>query len=256
MFKPNLFNFNGNNKVSFTMNTEVFLILIIGIFLGFYIQTVIGFAGSLIALPILLFVMELPDAIAYISIFYLFSSIFLISKEWKKIDRKIIMKLILASVIGVVLGTLALTFSKPIFLKKGLGVFILLYVAYVYFGKRQVKLNKVGIVGFGIFAGFFSGLFSTGGPLYVICVENSVKNVKTFRATMIGILGIVTLVRIPALALSGILNSSHIKMTLLVFPIFLFAQFLGKRTFMKINENLFKKSLMVLLCISGLILMF
>ena len=135
MFKPNLFNFNGNNKVSFTMNTEVFLILIIGIFLGFYIQTVIGFAGSLIALPILLFVMELPDAIAYISIFYLFSSIFLISKEWKKIDRKIIMKLILASVIGVVLGTLALTFSKPIFLKNGLGVFILLYLAYVYFVK-------------------------------------------------------------------------------------------------------------------------
>ncbi len=43
-----------------------------------------------------------------------------------------------------------------------------------------MKLNKVGIVGFGIFAGFFSGLFSTGGPLYVICVENSVKNVKTF----------------------------------------------------------------------------
>ncbi|MHB1197786.1 MAG: sulfite exporter TauE/SafE family protein [Lutibacter sp.] len=237
------------------MDTELFLILIIGIFLGFYIQTVVGFAGSLIALPILLFAMELPDAIAYISIFYLFSSVFLISKEWKKIDRNIIMKLILASVIGVVLGTLVLTFSKPIFLKKVLGVFILLYVAYVYFGKRQVKLNKAGIVVFGVFAGFFSGLFSTGGPLYVMCVENSVKNVTTFRATMIGILGVVTLARIPALALSGILNFSHLKITLFVFPFFLLAQFLGKRTFMKINENLFKKSLMILLCISGLVLM-
>lgn len=54
------------------MSLEVFFILAIGIFVGFYVQTVVGFAGSLMALPILLFKMDLPDAIAFISIFYLF----------------------------------------------------------------------------------------------------------------------------------------------------------------------------------------
>ena len=238
------------------MNLTVLLILIIGIFIGFYVQTVIGFAGSLMALPILLLGMELPDAIAYISIFYLFSSAFLITKERKNIDKKIILKLAITSVIGVILGILVLTFSKPILLKKGLGVFILLYVFYVSFGKKKITLNKGGIISFGVMAGFFSGVFSTGGPLYVMCVENSVKDIKAFRATMIGVLGVVTITRVPALAVSGILNSSHLKMTLLVFPVFLFAQFLGKRTFIKINENAFKKLLMVLLCISGLVLIF
>jgi len=238
------------------MDIELFVILTIGIFVGFYVQTVIGFAGSLMALPILLFGMQLPDAIAYISIFYLFSSAFLITKEWKNIDKKMILKLAIASVIGVILGIIVLTFSKPIILKKGLGVFILLYVAYVSFGKKKIKLNKRGVASFGVLAGFFSGIFSTGGPLYVICVENSVKDIKAFRATMIGVLGLVTITRVPALAVSGILNFSHLKMTLLVFPVFLFAQFLGKRTFKKINEALFKKLLMVLLCISGLILIF
>lgn len=236
------------------MDTELFFILAVGIFAGFYVQTLIGFAGSLIALPILLFSMELPDAIAYISIFYLFSSIFLISKEWKNIDRKIIMQLAIASVIGVIIGIAVLTFAKPIILKRALGVFILLYVAYAILGKKKIKLNKNGVFGFGIMAGFFSGIFSTGGPLYVICVENTVKNVKTLRATMIGVLGLVTIVRVPALAVSGILNFSHLKMTLLIFPIFLFAQFLGKRTFLRIEENVFKRSLMLLLCISGLIM--
>lgn len=236
------------------MDIQLFLILAIGIFVGFYVQTVIGFAGSLMALPILLFGMQLPDGIAYISIFYLFSSGFLIAKEWRNIDKKIIIKLAVASVIGVILGILVLTFSKPIVLKKGLGVFILLYVAYVSFGKKKIKLNKLGTLSFGVMAGFFSGVFSTGGPLYVICVENSVKDIKAFRATMIGVLGIVTITRVPALAISGILNFSHLKMTLLVFPIFLFAQFLGKRTFRKIDEKIFKKLLMALLCVSGLVL--
>ena len=127
---------------------------------------------------------------------------------------------------------------------------------YGFFGKKKIKLNKTGIISLGVMAGFFSGVFSTGGPLYVICVENTVKNIKAFRATMIGVLGIVTITRVPALAVSGILNFGHLKMALFVFPIFIFAQFLGKRTFMRIEDDLFKISLMLLLCISGLILIF
>jgi uncharacterized membrane protein YfcA len=139
------------------MNLHVFFLLAIGIFAGFYVQTVIGFAGALIALPVLLLGMPLPDAVAYISIFYLFSSFFLIIKEWQDIDKKIILKLAVTCIIGVILGILVLTFSKPIILKKGLGVFILLYVAYIFYGKKKIELNKIGFYSFGIMAGFFFG---------------------------------------------------------------------------------------------------
>lgn len=238
------------------MDLEIFLILTLGIFVGFYVQTVIGFAGSLMALPILLFKMELPNAIAYISIFYMFSSIFLIAKEWRNIDRKIIIQLAIPSVIGIIMGIVVLTYAKPILLKRGLGIFILLYVAYALIGKRKLKLNKLGVNSFGVMAGFFSGIFSTGGPLYVICVENTVKNIKAFRATMIGISGLISITRVPGLAVSGILNFGHFKMALFIFPVFLFAQFLGKRTFMKIEEKVFNRSLILLLCFSGLIMIF
>jgi uncharacterized membrane protein YfcA len=180
----------------------------------------------------------------------------LITKEWHNIEKKIILKLAITSVIGVILGIVVLTYSQPIILKKALGVFILMYVVYVTFGKNKIKLNRGGIISFGVLAGFFSGVFSTGGPLYVMCIENTVKEVKAFRATMIGVLGLVTITRVPALAVSGILNFSHLKMSLLVFPVFLFAQFLGKRTFKKIDGKAFKKFLMILLCISGIILIF
>lgn len=238
------------------MDIELLLLLGTAIFCGFFVQTVVGFAGSLISLPILLIGLKLPDAIAYISIFYLFSSIFLVTKEWKNIDKKVIGKLGLASAIGVIIGIVVLTYSQPVVLKKALGVFILLYVAYVLLGKSDLKLGYKRNMMFGALGGFFAGVFSTGGPLYVIAVKNSVQEVRIFRATMIGILALVTVVRIPSLVIGGVLNSGHLKMSLIIFPVFILAQFLGNYMFLKINEELFKKVLLGLLCLSGTALIF
>jgi hypothetical protein len=48
-----------------------------------------------------------------------------------------------------------------------------------------------------------------------------------------------------------VLNSGHLKMSLIIFPIFILAQFLGNYFFLKINEVLFKKVLLGLLSLSG-----
>ena len=233
------------------MDSELLILLGTAIFCGFFVQTVVGFAGSLIALPILLIGLKLPDAIAYISIFYLFSSISLVYKEWKNIDKNVIGKLSIPSTIGVLVGIFVLTYSQPIILKRALGVFILLYVAYVVIGKIDLKLGNKGVMLFGVVGGFFAGVFSTGGPLYVIAVKNSVEEVRIFRATMIGVLALITIVRLPSLAIGGVLNSEHLEMSLIIFPIFILAQFLGNYFFHKINDALFKKVLLGLLCISG-----
>ena len=62
------------------------LLLITGISIGFFIQTITGFAGALVSLPFLLFVMPLSDAIAYLSIFYSISTPIYVYKEWQNID--------------------------------------------------------------------------------------------------------------------------------------------------------------------------
>ena len=234
------------------MEVEILIILGIAIFLGFFVQTLVGFAGSLVALPILLIGLKLPDAIAYVSIFYMFSSSFLVKKEWHNIDKNVILKLTLASVIGVILGIIVLTYSKPVILQKGLGVFILLYIVYVLMGKKEMSTNKTVNWILGALGGFFSGVFSTGGPLYVISVKNTVHEIRAFRATMIGVLALVTLVRVPALAVSGALTFQHLKMSLLILPVFFLAQYLGNLLFDRINEVFFKRFLLVLLFFSAL----
>lgn len=236
------------------MEIDIYLIVALAIFFGFFVQTVVGFAGSLIALPILLISIALPDAIAYISIFYIFSSIFLIKKEWKNIDFTIIAKLAIPTIIGVIIGILVLTLTNPILLKKGLGIFIILYVVYAIFIKTNFKIGRKSVSILGVLGGFFSGVFSTGGPLYVISVKNMAVDISTFRATMIGIMGLITLVRIPMLSLSGILTLAHWKVALIIFPVFLLAQYTGKLVYSKIDEYYFKKALLTLLFFSGIVL--
>ncbi|WP_109299346.1 sulfite exporter TauE/SafE family protein [Aquimarina sp. AU474] len=231
------------------------VVLALGIFIGFFIQTILGFGGALVALPILLYTMSLSEAIAYLSIFYMLSSIYLMRKEWEYIDKGLLKKMTLSSLIGVGIGILILSFAKPLLLKKALGLFIILYVVYKLKSNKSFTLH--GNVQFilGLLGGFFSGLFSTGGPLYVVVVNASTPNVHTFRATMFGILALVTFARIPLLAIGGILETEQFVYSLQVLPFFIAALFLGKWAYKLINKVLLSKMIIVVLLISGIVLL-
>lgn len=234
----------------------ILVFLIVGIFLGFFIQTIIGFAGALIALPILLMIMPLPNAIAYLSIFYFISSPYYFYNEWINIDKNLLKKLAISSLIGVFIGVILLIYAKPILLKKALGVFIILFVLNSLRTKKQLQKGAKLIYIFGFFGGFFSGVFSSGGPLYVMVVKELTPDVRTFRATMFGVLGLVHIIRLPALAIAGILTLEQFYNSIFVVPFFILAIFLGKKVYLKLNEALLKKIIFMLLFISGVLLIF
>jgi len=232
------------------------VVLTIGIFSGFFIQTIIGFGGALIALPFLLFVMPLSEAVSYLSIFYLISAPIYVYKEWKHIDINLIKKIALSSFLGVLVGIIVLVYGKPLVLKQALGIFIILFVLNSLRVKKKSVLFKKLKHFFGFLGGFFSGVFSTGGPLYVMIVQNETTDVKTFRATMFAALGLVTLMRVPILVVSGVMTMNQVYNSLYVLPFFILALFLGKKIYLKLDEALVKKIILVLLFASGVMLAF
>jgi uncharacterized membrane protein YfcA len=237
------------------MMDTMLLLLTIGIFTGFFIQTIIGFAGALIALPFLLFVMPLSEAVCYISIFYFISTPIYVYKEWKDINKELVKKLALSSLIGIFAGIIVLTYGKPLILKKALGLFIILFVLNSLRVKKALPvLTKMKHI-FGFMGGFFSGLFATGGPLYVMLIQNETNDVKTFRATMFASLGLVTVMRIPILAFGGFLSWNQLYNSLYVLPFFILALFLGKKVYLKLDDVLIKKIILGLLFISGVLLL-
>ncbi|RKS14108.1 hypothetical protein C8C87_1365 [Flavobacterium sp. 120] len=231
------------------------LLLTIGIFTGFFVQTITGFAGALIALPFLLFVMPLPDAIGYLSIFYFISTPIHVYKEWNYIDKPLLKKLALSSFFGLLIGIIVLAYGQPVILKKALGVFIILFVLNSLKANKEIQLISKMKYFFGFLGGFFSGVFSTGGPLYLVIVKNETSDVKTLRATMFGVLGLITFMRIPVLAFEGILTLNQLYNSLYVLPFFILALILGKKVYLKLNELFLKRIMLGLLFLSGIMLL-
>jgi len=227
------------------------IILIAGIGLGFFVQTIAGFAGGLFALPIILQVIPMQEAVAYLSVFLCMFSILLVYQTWPQIDKKTVKELAVGIIVGLAAGVFILKMGSPLVLKRLLGVFILLFVGYRCLKKRKIRLpGRTGIF-FGLAGGVFSGMFSAGGPTYVIYVYNKIDGAAVFRATLIGILSITNILRLPMLVVSDILTAEILLQSLYILPFFILALFLGNKLYKKIQPHTFKNVLMVLLVVSA-----
>ena len=230
------------------------LVLITGISLGFYVQMIAGFGSALVALPILLTGMDIQEATAVLSMYFFAFSVIQIYKNYKLADRRTTVTMLIGTVFGIAVGIVLLKLGKPLILKKFLGIFILLYVASRLFKPRQIKwVDKAGLL-FGFGSGIFSGLFSTGGPLCVVYVYNKMFKPDIFRATVIVILGLMDIIKLPVLIATNILNTEVAFKAIYAVPFFFLAMLLGKITYPKINEVFFRKMLLGLLFVSALFL--
>lgn len=234
------------------MEAITWIVIILAISIGFFVQAVAGFAAALTSLPILLLVLELPDAVALLSFLFVISSILLVMDSWREARWRIVIQLAIGILIGLLIGVWLLVNSPSSVLKQLLGVFILLYVGYTYISHKHIKAFDRLAVMFGVIGGIFSGLFATGGPPNVIFVNNALKKVGEIRATIIAALAVGSFIRIPLLWRNNVLTMETFSLFIGVLPFFLLAIFLGEKIAHKIPEKLFKNVLMVLLTIAGI----
>jgi uncharacterized membrane protein YfcA len=227
----------------------------LSIFVGFFVQTVIGFAAPLIALPILTRLIGIQGAVGLVSIFLLLFSITMTQKTWRDIDRKVVVELALGGVFGVFIGVYALRYGNPIVINKLLGLFILFYVLHQFYSKKKIKgFQRFGWV-FGFIAGIFSGMFSSGSPFYVSYIYNKLDKPAVIRATIIGALAVTNILRFLLLIYEKIINVHIFTLALFMLPGFVLALFLGQRMYKKLNEDIFKKVVMAFLVISSISLL-
>jgi len=236
------------------MDWLVILVVGLAIFFGFFVQTVIGFAASVIAIPIILSVCKLQDTVAIMAILLFIFSFVLVLKNHRDMDKSILLELGIGIPVGIIVGVLVLKNANPVMLKKGLGIFIILYASYSLNRQRTIKLlGKLGLV-FGFVGGIFSGLYTTGGPVYVTYITNKLSKTSNLRATIIGVMGISNFLRLPILVANNLISIYCIKVTILVLPLFILSIYLGHKVCPKINEKLFKNIVLAVLLISGAIL--
>jgi uncharacterized membrane protein YfcA len=234
-----------------------FLLLSAAVFCGAFVSSLAGFAFSAVAGGILLHVLPPIEAVPLMmacSVGVQSSNLWALRRniEWRQS-----LILVLGGLLGVPIAVWLLHTADTRLFREGFGAVVALYAAYMLFrpgliDSQQMNRSRHALVGFG--GGLIGGLTAMPGALPTIwCDMHGVpKNeqrglVQPFIAAM----------QIFSLVLMLFRNdlSSRVLLDLgISLPALLLGTLLGILTFRRINEKLFRRIILGILLVSGVLL--
>jgi len=230
---------------------EIIVILVIALSTG--LSGLMGFGGALLAIPILAIFLPVSQAINLMLLFS-FMTGFLAFFNYKSLDWNIFKTVSIGAIIGVIIGTLIQIYMPEQIVSFLLGLIVLLYVL-----KNRIKNNlvhsfimKLPKTIIGLLAGFIQGGFGTGGPILVIYYNEVIKDKVSFRATLISSFFILNIIRLVISTYSGLITYNILILASYAMPTFLLSLFLSQKYHIKLNEDLFKKIVDILLFFSSI----
>jgi uncharacterized protein len=160
----------------------------------------------------------------------------------------------LGSAIGIPIGVLLLTYIDPAHLRFAVGVLLVMYTIYGLV-RPAIKPIKIGVpadVVIGLCNGVLGGLTGLGGIITTISCQWRGWPKDVQRAVFQPVLFAAFVVISVSLAAAGAVTGHTLQLYALGAPFLLIGLWAGFRLYGKIDDELFRKSVLVLLLFSGL----
>ena len=229
---------------------SVALLIATSFSLGFFVESIVGFGGGLIAYAILGFFIDLKIMILAGLYIGTLSSAYIAYTDFKSFDKKIFKSLIPLCLAGTIFGVFIFSKLSSQTLSLIFGILlILLAVKNIFFDKFTFpKIFKQKLLFIG---GMSQGAFGIGGPFVANALKDDFKNKSTFRTTLAVFFVVFNLVRFVQLSLQGEIKPEFFaEIWWTVIPVFLAIQ-VGYRVHLKISEDVFKKLIGLMTILAG-----
>jgi uncharacterized membrane protein YfcA len=233
--------------------TTVLLITFAIITFSSFVKGTVGFGNGMTAMPILMLVIPPQDAVVIILMLSLLMDSFNVYHYFKYTKFKKIMTLIIASIVGLPIGTYLLINTDTTILKLTVGVLvsgfaILRMVGWTFPIKREILGQS--IVGF--LCGLFGAAVSITGPPVALFYQNQSLNKKEFRGSMASYFLVLYLLSMVTFYISGVLTTDRIMQSIYLVPAMIIGLTVGSIFSHYVSEELFKKIALAIIFISGL----
>lgn len=130
------------------------------------VGTVGGFGSSVFFVPMAGFFFDFQSVLGLTAIFHLGSNISKISLFRKGLDKQLLLRLGLPSVVFVIIGAMLTKFINAEVLEIILGVFLIAFSVFLLWNKDfEIQPNKKETLIGGSLSGFTAGLLGTGGAI-------------------------------------------------------------------------------------------
>lgn len=232
------------------------LLFLLVIFIANIFEAMTGFAGTLLALPPSILLIGIYDAKAVLNIFTLITCSIVAILNYKYINKKELLKILLFMLTGMGIGILLYEKLSVDYLLNIYAIFITIIALKNLLGKKVIKKAPIFIyVSILILAGILHGMFLSGGSLLVIYAIMALNNKNEFRATLAAVWGVLDLLLLINQSFLGYVNSSTLILSVYGFIPLILAIKLGNYLHQYIKQKAFYTITYILLLISGVSLL-
>lgn len=239
--------------------TTVEIILLAGfiVLIGHFIKGLSGFASALFAIPLLALFLDIKFVVPVFLLFDFISGIILTIQNRRFIDKRSGLLILSGLIIGTAVGTYLLVSFGNEALKRVFGVVVILFALKILIlDKEDIKrqISKIWAPVSGLAGGCTGAMFGLNGPPMVMYLTHRLRDKQVFRATLYGLFFVDACYRLILYSFSKLITIEVIKFALYLTPFLLIGLLLGSKLHAKINENIFKKIIALILIITGLFL--
>jgi uncharacterized membrane protein YfcA len=234
-------------------------IFLLATFAGALVAGLSGFAFGLVAASIWLYILSPLQSATLIVAFGLIVQGYSVWKLQHALDWKKLRPFIAGAAIGVPVGVTVLTWSNPAIVRAGVGVFLVLYSLYAFF-RPPLKPIKGGGAIADASVGFLNGMLGgmTGLAGILVTIWSGLRGwPKDQQRTIFQPVAIaIFLMSALWLGAKGAVTPDTIKLFAAGLPVLIAGTWLGLRLYGRLDEASFRKVVLMLLFVSGVVLIF
>lgn len=236
------------------------IVLLAAIIVGLGKGGVLGPAAGSLVVPLLSQAMPVSTAVGLALPLLMIGDFAAMPAYWRKWDARLVWLMLPAALIGIIIGTLLLASLSDIVLRRLLGVFTLVIVAYRLLSERLRNVAYVprdwhgGLAG--ALAGFGSALANAGGPPLAAYLLLQNLQPVAFVGTVTLFFFTVNLLKIPGYLGADVINVDLLGGLLWALPIVPAALLVGRWIVFRLDKRLFDWIVLLSLIAAGVYLLF
>jgi uncharacterized membrane protein YfcA len=228
------------------------VIVAVVIFIAVLVQSSVGFGLALVSMPLLAGLLGVHMAAPLVALVAITTESVVLWRFRRSFSALKVSRLAAAAIVGIPIGVMALRRFDARVVTTVLGVIVISYALYALAAPRLPALAGRGwAYGFGFAAGLLSGAYNTGGPPVIVYGSCQCWSPDEFKGNLQGFFIVSSLVVIASHALSGNLSVPVWQNFLYALPGIALGLLSGFYLGARVDPDLFRKAVLVLLLILG-----
>lgn len=238
------------------MDGIVLALFLLATFLGGVTSGLAGFAMGLVVSGIWLHIITPVETATLIVGYGLLTQGYGIWKVRHALSWRSVVPYIIGGAVGAPIGTMLLAYIDPAYLRTGVGVLLVFYSAYGLLRPafKLVKTDTWADVTIGFFNGLLGGLTGLVGIIVTVWCQMRGLTKDSQRAVFQPVTFAAAAISAVSLGIAGAITAETIRLYLLGLPVLLAGLWSGFKLYGKLDDAAFRKVILLLLLVSGLVL--